>query len=61
MTIAKLLEMSQLPFEQERWERACMNEAKFGAMSGRLVPCHADRVVREAALKVVSRGLSDVV
>ena len=38
MTIAKLLEMSQRPFEQERWERACTNEAKFGAMSGRLVP-----------------------
>lgn len=38
MTIAKLLEMSQLPFEQERWEIACTNEAQFGAMSGFLYP-----------------------
>ena len=38
MTIAKLLEMSQLPFEQERWESACTNEAQFGAMSGFLYP-----------------------
>ena len=38
MTIAKLLEMSQLPFEQERWEIACTNEAQFGAMSGFLCP-----------------------
>ncbi|WP_315274294.1 hypothetical protein [Selenomonas sputigena] len=38
MTIAKLLEMSRLPFEQERWERACTNEAQFGAMSGFLYP-----------------------
>ena len=38
MTIAKLSEMSQLPFEQERWESACTNEEKFGAMSGFLYP-----------------------
>ena len=38
MTIAKLLEMSRLPFEQERWESACTNEAQFGAMSGFLYP-----------------------
>lgn len=61
MTIAKLLEMSRLPFEQERWEGICTNEEQLGAMSGILVPCHVGRAAGETALKALSRVLADVV